>query len=64
MHKTKEDRLFFMIGLAQLVQRLSPKAIIVYGSAPDSIFKPYKDMGINLLAFESEFSKSRKRGGA
>ena len=59
--KTKEDRLFFMIGLAQLVQRLSPKAIIVYGSAPDSIFKPYKDMGINIIAFESEFSKSRKQ---
>ena len=58
--KRKEDKIFFKIGLARMVQRLSPKTIIIYGSAPDSIFKPYKDMGINILAFESEFSKSRK----
>ena len=59
--KHKEDKIFFKIGLAQMVQRLSPKTIIVYGSAPDSIFKPYKDMGINIIALESEFSKSRKQ---
>ena len=59
--KHKEDKIFFNIGLAQMVQRLSPKTIIVYGSAPDNIFKPYKDMGINIIAFESEFSKSRKQ---
>ena len=59
--KRKEDKIFFKIGLARMVQRLSHKTIIVYGSAPDSIFKPYKDMGINIIAFESEFSKSRKQ---
>ena len=59
--KRKEDKIFFKIGLARMVQRLSPKTIIVYGSAPDSIFKLYKDMGINIIAFESEFSKSRKQ---
>ena len=59
--KRKEDKTFFKIGLARMVQRLYPKNIIVYGSAPDSIFKPYKDMGINIIAFESEISKSRKR---
>ena len=57
--KRKEDKIFFKIGLARMVQRLSPKTIIVYGSAPDSIFKPYRDMGINIIAFESEFSKTR-----
>ena len=62
--KKKEDKSFFKTGLACLVQKLSPKTIIVYGSAPDSIFKPYKDMGINITAFESEFSKSRKQGTA
>ena len=59
--KRKEDKIFFKRGLARMVQRLSPKTIIVYGSVPDSIFKPYKDMGINIIAFESEFSKSRKQ---
>lgn len=59
--KRKEDKIFFKIGLAQLVQSLTPKTIIVYGAAPDSIFKPYRDMGIKIIAFESEFSKSRKQ---
>lgn len=44
-----------------MVQRLLPKTIIVYGRAPDDIFKPYKDMGINIIVFESQFSKSRKQ---
>ena len=57
--KRKEDKIFFKVGLAHLVHQLSPKIIIVYGSAPDSIFKPYKDIGINIISFESEFSKSR-----
>ena len=59
--KRKEDKIFFKIGLARMVQKLSPKTIIVYGSAPDSIFKPYRDMGIDIVVFKSEFSKSRKQ---
>lgn len=59
--KGKADREYFKKGLAELVKRLSPKTIIVYGSAPDDIFKKYRDMGINILPFESEFSKSRKQ---
>lgn len=62
--KTREDKLFFKIGLAVLVNVLTPKAIIVYGAAPDNIFKIYKDMGINIISFESEFSKSRKQVNA
>jgi len=62
--KRKEDKIFFKAGLAQMVQRLSPKTIIVYGAAPDSIFKPYKEKGINIIAFESEFSKSRRQVNA
>ncbi len=59
--KRKEDKLFFKVGLALMVQKLSPKTIIVYGATPDDIFKPYKDAGINIISFESEFSKSRKQ---
>lgn len=59
--KTREDRLYFKIGLAVLVQKLSPKNIIVYGRAPDSIFKPYRNKGINIIAFESKFAEIRKR---
>lgn len=59
--KYKEDKFFFEIGLACMVQKLSPKTIIVYGSAPNEIFEPYRNMGINIIAFESEFAKSRKQ---
>ena len=59
--KEKENRLFFEIGLARLIKRLSPKIIIIYGNAPDKIFDVYRSKGINIISFESEFSKSRKR---
>ena len=39
----------------------SPKNIIVYGAAPDRIFQPYRDRGINIIVFESEFAKTRKQ---
>lgn len=59
--KNRIDKDYFKDGLAEMVKRLSPKTIIVYGSVPDDIFKKYRDMGINILPFESEFSKSRKQ---
>ena len=62
--KTREDKLFFKIGLAVLVNVLAPKTIIVSGATPDSIFKIYKDLGIKIISFESEFSKSRKQVNA
>lgn len=55
------DKKYFRQGLAELVKRLSPKNIIVYGAVPDDIFKEYKNIGINIIAFESEFSKSRRQ---
>lgn len=62
--KAKEDRRYFKKGLDEMITRLSPGTIIVYGAAPDDIFKPYSDKGIKIIAFESEFSKSRKQGDA
>jgi len=59
--KTKEDILYFRLGLAVMVNRLTPKNIIVYGTAPDRIFQPYRDRGINIIVFESEFAKTRKQ---
>ncbi len=59
--KRKEDKDYFKVGLAKAVKRLKPKCIIVYGAAPDDIFAEYKDKGINIVIFESEFSKSRKQ---
>lgn len=59
--KSKVDREYFKKGLAELVKRLSPKNIIVYGATPDDIFKVYEDAGTEIISFESEFAKSRKQ---
>lgn len=59
--KRIEDKEYFIKGLEELVKQLSPKTIIVYGAAPDEIFKKYTDMGIDIIPFESEFSKARKQ---
>ena len=59
--KKKMDKDVFKLGLAELVNRLSPKTIIVYGSAPDNIFKKYRDQGINIITFKSDFSETRRQ---
>ena len=59
--KRTEDKELFVLGLEEMVKRLSPKTIIVYGAAPDDSFKKYAERGIKILPFESEFSKSRRR---
>lgn len=59
--KRKEDRAVFKAGLAQTVQRLSPKNIIVYGAAPDDIFGTCIESGINVIPFESEISKAKRQ---
>lgn len=59
--KRTEDKKLFKSGLEEMVKRLSPKTIIVYGAAPDDIFGQYAKRGIDIIPFESEFSKSRKR---
>ena len=59
--KRTDDKELFKSGLEEMVKRLSPKTIIVYGAAPEDIFQKYKENGIEIIAYESEFSKSRKQ---
>ena len=58
--RIREERAFFKKGLKEIVERLSPTCIIVYGAAPEDIFKKYKDKGIQILQFDSDYAKSRK----
>ena len=57
--RIKEDRHYLIEGLDFVVKALQPKIIIVYGSAPDSIFEKYKKMGIEILQFDSDYAISR-----
>lgn len=59
--KRKEDKQIFQAGFQELVNHLTPKTVIVYGAAPKDIFGKYKEKGIKIIPFASEFSKSRKQ---
>lgn len=54
------DRAYFEKGLAEMVKQLTPHTIIVYGAAPDYIFGKYKEMGITIIQFDSEFADTHK----
>lgn len=45
----KTDRRYFKLGLAELVDRLTPKTIVNYSRTPDDIFLPYREAGIEIV---------------
>lgn len=53
-----EDRERFEQGLFEMVKRLSPHTIIVYGSANYPCFDELKKHGITIIAFPSKTSKA------
>lgn len=56
-----DDRAFFEQGLAYVISELLPPVIIVYGSAPDTIFEKYKKSGITILHFDSECTIAHRK---
>lgn len=58
--RSRIDREYFAEGLAFVVETIHPPKIIVYGTAPDEIFLPYKAQGVEIFQFDSEYSVSRK----
>ncbi len=55
------DRKRFENGLIELVNRLQPHTIVVYGSANYGCFESLKEQGINIVAFSSETAKAYER---
>lgn len=55
------DRNYFEKGLATMVEYLQPTTIIVYGSAPEYIFRKYKEKGIGIIQFDSEYAVAHKK---
>ncbi len=58
--KIRQEREYFQQGLAVIAKELKPKTIVVYGTAPDVVFAKYRDSGIEILQFDSEFAVSRR----
>ncbi len=59
--KLVREREFFARGLDYAVNKLQPKTIIVYGTAPDEIFSKYRDAGISILQFESDYMIAHRK---
>ena len=59
--KLLQDREFFVKGLEHMVNDLHPKTIIVYGTAPDAIFGKYKNAGITVLQFDSDYMVAHRK---
>lgn len=62
--KLLNERAYFKNGLEYVVNTLRPETLIVYGTTPDEIFAQYREMGIEILQFDSDFMQSRKVVGA
>lgn len=59
--KHSKDRQCFAEGLDVVVKTLKPSALVVYGSAPRSLFEKYREQGIKIAQFPSDFALSRKK---
>lgn len=58
------ERNYFINGLKYVIGKLEPTTLVVYGATPDEVFVPYKELGIEILQFSSNFMQSRKAVGA
>lgn len=52
------DRKRFEDGLEEMVKKLNPHTIIVYGSAKYDCFEKLKAHGINIIDFPSQTAKA------
>ena len=59
--KLVRERAFFARGLDYAVNKLQPKTIIVYGTAPDEIFSKYRSAGISIVQLDSVFMSSHRK---
>lgn len=59
--KRTTDKQYFMRGLKEMVTRLSPHTIIVYGAAPVSVFKCCIDASIEIWQYDSVFCESHRK---
>ncbi len=55
--KKREDCYLFENGLKELIKRIKPKTIIIYGSLTDSVKEILEDYNQEYCSFESDISK-------
>lgn len=55
--RNPDDRQRYKDGLAEMVKRIEPPIILVYGNCPRDIFEPYSNGGIDIRQYESEIQR-------
>lgn len=62
--KTSEDRTAFRMYVEAVVKRLKLKNIMIYGSAPESVFYPALEAGTHLVVFQTQTSRAHHEEAA
>lgn len=58
--RSREDREVLRIGLEQMVERLDPRALLVHGARPWSVFRRVDDL-VPIHWYESDISRAHPR---
>ena len=59
--KSQEYKHMFIKGFDYILNKLQPKNVVVYGSAPSRIFCLAEMYGVSIMQYESYFSLSHKK---
>jgi hypothetical protein len=62
--KSNADRGYFLRGFDEMLRRLRPDNIVVYGRIPKEIDVEALKGSVNVLIFDSEFHVSHNKGAA
>lgn len=55
------DREVFLEGFDSVVSKLEPKAVVIYGAAPERFFQKYIASGMCLVQFDSDYAVSHRK---
>ncbi|MDR1840853.1 MAG: DUF4417 domain-containing protein [Holophagales bacterium] len=62
--KSNADRGYFLRGFDEMLRRLRPDTIVVYGRIPKEIDVDALKGSVNIISFDSEFHVSHNKGAA
>lgn len=56
----KENKYYFELGLNEMLNRLQPRVVIVYGRFPEEVFDKFKNRA-RFIHFDSEYEESHRK---
>lgn len=59
--RNSDDRELFRLGLDEMCRRLTPQHVLVYGPAPEDLFRKHIEAGINIVPYPAEMRRVHER---